>query len=96
MSRKTRSVTSREYKVMLKTNRFRGSKREICSAAEHFLETYARDLRNSGITTDIGSHLDGRFEPCEDAKQVLVQFFDTKQRSLRNSDFIFRKRQPIR
>jgi hypothetical protein len=37
----------------------------------------------------------GEFEPVEDEKRVTVQFFDTNDRRLRKSSFVFRQRQSI-
>lgn len=94
MIRKTRPVTSREYKMMLRANRFEGSKNDILAAAKHFRDALAQAIKKSVVRTD-ESLVGGEFEPVEDGKQVTVQFFDTKDRRLRKSDFVFRQRQPI-
>ncbi len=80
---------------MLRANRFAGSKQDVIAAAEHFREACAQGFRNSVVTSDGVSFLRGEFKPLVDAKQVTVQFFDTRDRRLRNSDFVFRQRQPI-
>ena len=95
MTRKTRPVTSREYKMMLRAKRFEGSKRDILAAAESFRATFARAIMKSIVSKQGDPLAHGEFEPLEDEKQVTVQFFDTKDRRLRKSSFVFRQRQPI-
>lgn len=95
MIRKTRPVTSREYKVMLRAKRFDGSKKDTLAAAESFRDAFARAIMQSVVSNDGDPLAGGRFEPLEDESQVTVQFFDTKDRRLRNSNFVFRQRQPV-
>ncbi len=95
MTRKTRPVTSREYKMMLRAKRFEGSKRDILAAAESFRAAFARAITKSTVGRQGDPLARGEFEPLEDEKQVTVQFFDTKDRRLRKSSFVFRQRQPV-
>jgi hypothetical protein len=78
---------------MLRANRFAGSHNDILVAAERFRNAFAGDLLKFAVSNDGDSLVGGVFEPLEDEKQVTVQFFDTKERRLRNSDFVFRQRQ---
>jgi hypothetical protein len=95
MIRKTRPVTSREYKVMLRAKRFDGSKKDTFAAAESFRDAFARAIMKSVVSNEGDPLAGGKFEPLEDEKQVTVQFFDTKDRRLRKSNFVFRQRQPV-
>ncbi len=95
MPRKTRPVTSREYKIMLRAKRFEGSKRDILTAAESFRAAFARAVMKCTVSKQSDPLVHGEFEPVEDEKRVTVQFFDTNDRRLRKSSFVFRQRQSI-
>ena len=72
---------------MLRAKRFDGSKKDILVAAEYFRDAVARAIMKSDVRND-GHPLAGeKFEPLEDEKQVTMQFFDTKDRRLRKSDY---------
>ncbi|WP_182868338.1 hypothetical protein [Stieleria mannarensis] len=93
MARKSRPVTSREYKLMLRANRFAGDHQEVLAAAEHFRSVFVRAIGNTILEETDGPAVQGSFAPHRDDKQVTVQFFDTKDRRLRHSSFVFRQRQ---
>lgn len=78
---------------MLRAEKFSGSKSEILAAAECFNRTLARSItRTFGADDDSFS---GSFQTRKKSKQVLVQFFDTKDRRLRDSSLVFRQRQSL-
>jgi hypothetical protein len=95
MSRKPRPVASREYKMMLKAKRFEGGEKKVAQAAEKFRKAFAQSIRKFVVLTD-GEVLGGEeFKRAKEKKQAIVQFFDTKARLLRASDFVCRRRQPL-
>ena len=93
MSPKTRPVSSREYKLMLRAERFSGGQLDVLAAAESFRTGLARSIQQ--VVSANGNPTPGRFQVLRKSKQVTVQFFDTSDRRLRNSSFVFRQRQPI-
>lgn len=95
MSRATRPVASREYKIMLRATEFGRGEKGILKAAAGFRETLARAVRESVIPIDGKVLSGGEFEPMKKKKQVKVKFFDTEDVRLRASDFVFRQRQPV-
>lgn len=94
MARKTRPVTSREYKLMLQGHRFAGNQHDIAAAAENFRRDFAEAVAQIAGGPRIDSVVHGKLDALEEDKQVNVQFFDTKDRRLRNGNFVFRQRQP--
>ncbi|QDV45884.1 hypothetical protein Enr13x_57870 [Stieleria neptunia] len=95
MPRQSRPVTSREYKVMLRASRFVGNGQEVLAATEHFRSVFARAIGHAVAKQSDDPAVRGVFEPKQDDKQATVQFYDTKDRRLRNAGFVFRQRQPL-
>ena len=95
MKRQSRPVRSREYKVMLKTERFDGKSKEIAKAAERFRKSLKRGIAEL-VLPIAGDVLTGdEFAISAPDKQVVVEFRDTKDRRLRESNLVFRTRQPV-
>lgn len=96
MSRQTRAVTSREYKIMLRSERFFGTRNDLFFAAARFRDSLAKALERASLLNDQGdSIVSGDFELGDDGKQAIVEFYDTKDRRLQNSDFVFRRREAM-
>lgn len=94
MNRKSRPVTAREYKVMLRAAKFDGNREDVLNAAESFRIAFADAIRSVATSQDellVGD----AFELRSKEKQATVQFFDTKDRRLANANFVFRRRQPV-
>ena len=95
MMRKTRAVTSREYKMMLQAEEFKGDNDKLARAADKFRDDLADSIAEFVVPSD-GKVLAGdKFKPQKKKKQATVQFFDTKRLLLRKSDFVFRRRRPL-
>lgn len=80
------TVSSREYKVMLRPGNFTGSEKSILSAAHSFWREFAKAI--TGVAS-----------PNEDLTDVktrrLVRFYDTRDTRLNTSGYIVRERRSI-
>jgi hypothetical protein len=77
-------VISREYKVMLRANRFGGDERALAKAAGAFWHDFTRAV------SDIVRRTDGTLAAVESRR--VIRFFDTKQNGLNETGYIFRER----
>jgi hypothetical protein len=81
---KNQKVVSREYKVMLKPDRFKGNEAAVKKAATAFWTDFERGVADvvrgtAGALGKVGA-------------RRLITFFDTGDRSLNESGYIFRER----
>ena len=81
---KPQSVISREYKVMLRRNRFAGSRRALLTSAN----AAWREL--SHRVADIALDTQGEFTTVKAPR--LITFFDTSKQDLNRHHYIFRER----
>ncbi len=95
MKRKTRAVTSREYKVILRASLFEGDKQAVAEAAEDFRDALASAIRNVVKRSAAKSIVAKKFELANNKKQASVRFYDTADLRLRASDYVFRQRRPL-
>lgn len=77
-------VISREYKIMLKAEKFKGETEKILSASSLFWQ----DFKNNII--HIVPQVEGNLEHIE--KKRAIKFYDTSKRLLRSSNYVFRER----
>ncbi len=78
-------VSSREYKVMLKAERFTGSESDLLGSAEDFWSAFKSAIADSVLDTD------GSLDEIE--KRRTVRFYDTQDHHrLRKNDYVFRER----
>src|SRR5262245_27523602 len=82
---KRQTVESREYKIMLRNARFKGSHRELASRANDFFAELATVASPLTVTTE------GRF--ADDGKRRRVTFWDTKRQHLNEAGCICRQRE---
>jgi len=82
------SVSSREYKVMLRRKRFRGDDRALLKAAEAFWDDFSHRVR--GVALGVG----GRFATTKPPR--LITFHDTSKEHLNARQYIFRDRRELR
>lgn len=84
-------VESREYKLMLRADRFRGG----ADQCRNSVEECWRSLSHSANIVDV--HTSGLPKRGRAKKQRLVRFYDTDEHSLyRQAGFILRHRRPLR
>jgi hypothetical protein len=95
MTRNTRAVTSREYKMMLQAEAFKGGNEKVAKAAEKFRDDFAGAIADFVLMSDGEVLVGGKFKPQKKKKQAPVRFFDTKRLLLRRLDFVFRRRRPL-
>ena len=79
-----RPVGSREYKVMLKPERFEGTEDEIRLAVDDFWQTVGELLEELDIPTE------GAFDEVKAHRRI--RFFDTAERGLNGRRYILRER----
>lgn len=77
-------VISREYKIMLKAEKFQGDTPKIFAASSLFWQEFK--TRISQIVPEVEGDLN-RFE-----KNRTIKFFDTSEKLLRTSNYVFRER----
>ncbi len=77
-------VTSREYKIMLRAERFAGEEQQVLEAATGFWSDFENAVRASVIDTD--KTLD-RIK-----RRRTVRFLDTADHRLRENGYVFRER----
>ena len=77
-------VVSREYKVMLKKERFVGSQDDLVERAKDFWNAFKDSIQ------DIVCDTDGNLKKIE--KQRTLRFYDSTDRRLRENDYVFRER----
>ena len=77
-------VVSREWKVMLKTTRFYGSRSTLQKAAQMFWRSFSNSIEGIAIGVD------GSLTAIE--KQKTVSFYDTGGRHLHSNNYLFRER----
>ena len=82
-----KKVTSREYKVMLRPDRFRGDEARVLKRAGAFWEDFERILRRVDCSPK------GRLAEIEDRRRI--SFLDTASKRLNRDDYIFRERQDL-
>ena len=80
----TRSVESREYKVMLRPAFFVGGEGALLRKAGEFWQAFTAAIEDIVLDTD------GDLDSIK--KKRAISFFDTADRCLRKSDYVFRRR----
>jgi len=80
------NVVSREYKVMLQTDRFTGGAERLLARAKEFFA----DLAAAATPLTLGTH--GEFEA---GKQRRIRFWDTKSQHLNELGYICRQREKM-
>ncbi len=80
----TQNVVSREYKVMLRKDKFVGSQDDLLKQAEKFWNAFKNSIK------DIVFDTDGSLDTV--AKQRSIRFYDTADLRLRKNNYIFRER----
>lgn len=83
----TRSVESREYKVMLRPDLFAGDETALLHKAGEFWKAFTEAIEDIVLDTD------GDLDSI--TKKRAISFFDTADRCLRKSDYMFRERQDM-
>lgn len=83
----SKSVISREYKVMLLTGPFVGDESAVLQAAGKFWEAF------TGVIEDVVLDTDGNLERIK--RKRAISFFDTEDLCLRRSGYVFRRRAEI-
>lgn len=78
------NVISREYKVMLKKERFVGLQDDLLERAGDFWKTFKDSIQNIVFDTD------GNLNKVE--KQRIVRFYDSADHILRENNYVFRER----
>lgn len=78
------NVVSREYKVMLKKQRFMGSQVNLLQRATEFWHDFQASIQDIVIDTD------GSLNEIE--KERTIKFYDTADRRIRRGDYVFRER----
>jgi hypothetical protein len=78
------NVVSREYKVMLKKERFVGSQADLIKKAELFWKTFKDSIKDIVIDTD------GTLNKVD--KQRTIRFHDSADCYLRENSYVFRER----
>ena len=79
---------------MLQPRAFDGSKKDVLKSVANFRNALDQTIAAVAFTRQ-GETVSGKFKPVEEAKQVTVAFFDTEDFRLRESNYVFRQRQPI-
>ena len=79
-----KKVISREYKVMLKAERFVGPESSVMQQAGVFWDAF------KGVMSELVLDIDGRLNKI--GKQRLVRFYDTAGCRLRENSYVFRER----
>lgn len=77
-------VVSREYKVMLKKERFVGSQDDLVERAKDFWNAFKDSIQ------DIVFDTNGNLQKIE--KKRTLRFYDSVDRRLRENDYVFRER----
>src|SRR5688572_25222434 len=80
-------VVSREYKVMLRRQRFSGDEDQLLGAANEFWREFAREIAAVTVATD------GTFRDA--GKRRHVTFRDTSEQHLNAGGYILRERQDL-
>lgn len=78
------NVTSREYKVMLKKERFVGMHVDLLKSAGDFQKDYKAVIRNIVFDTD------GSLDKIK--KQRTIRYYDSTDQRLRKNNYVFRER----
>lgn len=78
------TIVSREYKVMLKPEKFIGSQEELIKQAKNFWQAFSASIQ--AIVFDTDGSLD------EIKENRAIRFYDTADHLLYNSGYIFRER----
>ncbi len=78
------NVVSREYKVMLRKEKFVGSQDDLLKQAAKFWNAFKDSIK------DIVFDTDGSLDKVE--KQRTIRFYDTEDLRLRKNNYIFRER----
>jgi hypothetical protein len=84
---KARAVVSREYKVMLRADKFAGAQKQLLSSARRFWDDF---LRVAGPAV---FDADGTLDTIK--KQRLIVFLDSDAQHLRAGGYIFRVRRSL-
>jgi hypothetical protein len=77
-------VTSREYKIMLRPERFAGEEKRLRKKAKKFWRDFEREIRPVVVDTD------GDLDKM--AKRREIRFYDTPSRRLFKNSYVFRER----
>ena len=80
-------VRSREYKIMLEADRFKGAELDLIETAERFWTEFRREIDDLVLATS-GNLSDVR-------KRRSVSFYDTRARRLRSNDYVLRERSDL-
>src|SRR5262245_22835431 len=80
-------VGSREYKVMLRRNRFNGDERELLRAANTFWRDFSRRIAGVVVATN------GAFGRIKNHR--LIAFYDTAKHHLYKGKYVFRERRDV-
>lgn len=80
-------IRSREYKVMLRPNRFAGDEKALLNAAEEVWRDFSRRINNLVVETG------GKLGQVKSRR--LITFFDTARHHLNRSGYILRERRDI-
>jgi hypothetical protein len=84
-----RTVMSREYKVMLRPNRFRGNEETLLEAARVLWHDFSTTVKKRKTVVDTGGDL------TRIATRRLITFYDTRDRILNEARYIFRERRGL-
>lgn len=83
----SRAVVSREYKVMLKAEKFAGPPKQLLGSARRLWTDFLRSVESIVLETD------GTFDKI--GKQRLIVFLDSAGQHLRTGGYIFRVRRAL-
>ena len=83
----TRAVVSREYKVMLRAEKFAGTPKQLLGSARRLWTDFTRSVEPIVLETE------GSLDKI--AKQRLIVFLDSKAQHLRAGGYIFRVRRTL-
>jgi hypothetical protein len=79
-----KSIGSREYKIMLKAEKFKGKEKELLKTAGKFWSDFKPDMSDFVIDTN------GKLNEIK--KRRTIRFYDTDMARLRNNNYVFRER----
>jgi hypothetical protein len=77
-------VISREYKIMLRADRFNGDEAQAIQIASQFWHQFAEAIKDQALA------IEGDLTTVD--KRRTIRFYDTQTTHLRQSDYVFRER----
>ncbi len=83
-----RTVMSREYKVMLRPNRFRGNEEALLEAAKGLWRDFSTTVKKKTVVDTEG-------DLTQIATRRLITFYDTRDQLLNEARYIFRERRGV-